>query len=60
MKITFGKHAGTEVEDLPDDYLRWAVDQLKDAEHHDLIVEMEQEIVFRRTGRLVTVRKAKP
>lgn len=55
MKITFGKHSGSEVEDLPDEYLRWFVDSVKEtAQSRDLIVEMEREIVFRRTGRRVT------
>lgn len=28
MRMPFGKHKGTEVEDVPPDYLRWCVDNV--------------------------------
>ena len=37
MKIHFGKYKGTDIEDLPTDYLRWL------AENMDNRADMQQE-----------------
>lgn len=42
--MTFGKHKGKELEELPSSYLRWIVDEVKD---EDLAEEAADELEYR-------------
>ena len=53
--LTFGKHRGEDIEDVPSEYLQWMVDKLdappvgdkkRDA-HLNLIAEVEAELASR-------------
>lgn len=42
MKMTFGKYKGVELEDIPEDYLVWCLENC--AMHFTLTEEMENQL----------------
>lgn len=44
MIITFGKHKGKDLEDIPDEYLRWLITTNMS---ETLILEAEKELEYR-------------
>ena len=46
MKMAFGKHRGEQIEDIPSDYLIWALENL-DLPYH-VQNEMENQLKMRR------------
>lgn len=41
-RITFGKHKGSRLIDLPDNYLNWMVKNLKDSDRHLFAIAAEE------------------
>lgn len=48
MKIGFGKHKGTALEDLPTDYMEWCLENLDDQRNAALLEEMQNQRTLRR------------
>ncbi len=43
MIMSFGKYKGDEIESLPEDYLRWIVENIEDDEINHKAVEILEE-----------------
>jgi uncharacterized protein (DUF3820 family) len=43
MKMPFGKHSGIEIEELPEDYINWLLDQdwIRDPKNKNLLAALE-------------------
>jgi hypothetical protein len=57
MKVLFGKYKGTEVADLPTDYITWCLENLDSKRNGPLFEEMGKQLAFRR-GEGVVVKAA--
>jgi len=49
MIISFGKHKGKEIEEIPSDYLKWLLEQnfIEEDSHTDLLEATEYEMAVR-------------
>ena len=46
--LSFGKHEGEDIEDIPSDYLRWLLEtEWFDKKHVDMVEPIETELEFR-------------
>lgn len=43
-KLPFGKHRGIKLRDVPDSYLNWCEEKLKDDDFHEWAVAAKEEI----------------
>jgi uncharacterized protein (DUF3820 family) len=43
-KLPFGAHRGIKIRDIPDGYLKWCEDNLKDGDFHEWAVAATEEL----------------
>lgn len=48
IKMPAGTYKGRSIEDVPNSYLEWLVDELDDKKSPKLISEIEKELTFRK------------
>lgn len=48
-KIPFSKHKGTKLRDLPDGFLTWLTQNLKDSDFHNWALAAQKELERRQT-----------
>ncbi len=53
MKMPWGKHAGEEIEDLPDIYLKWLAENLDESKHHQICIAADKEYRFRKDNQIL-------
>lgn len=47
MALTFGKHKGVDITEVPTGYLRWCLDTLHPQAFHDSLVQVKAELARR-------------
>ncbi len=53
MKMPWGKHAGEEIEDLPDNYLKWLAENLDESKHRQICIAADKEYRFRKDNQFL-------
>lgn len=48
VKMPSGKYSGKSIEDVPNGYLEWLIDELDDEKSAIMVSEINKELIFRK------------